>query len=112
MDERTALHDQNKDSDFPDTWSTSAGELRFVPMDQSAGFSVRPGIYDLKGANVIRGGVNFTVHSSGGKSITLLLFPRGRAPGIRKIRILILVVKSCSFIHDLILLSHKKPSFH
>ena len=78
MDERTALHDQNKDSDFPDTWSTSAGELRLVPMDQSAGFSVRPGIYDLKGANVIRGGVNFTVHSSGGKSITLLLFHRGQ----------------------------------
>ena len=65
------------DPDFIDTWSTSTGELRLVPMDYSAGFFVRPGIYELKGAHAIRGGVNFTIHSAGATEITLLLFHRG-----------------------------------
>ena len=36
--------DERKDSDFLDIWSTPAGDLRLVPMDKAAGFSVRPGI--------------------------------------------------------------------
>ena len=64
-------------TNFTDTWSTSVGELRLIPMDNSAGFSVRPGIYELKGAHAIRGGVNFTVHSAKATEITLLLFHRG-----------------------------------
>lgn len=69
---------QKTDTALYNTWSTSAGELRLIPMDQSAGFPVRPGIYELKGAHVIRGGVNFTVHSSGASAVTLLLFHRGK----------------------------------
>lgn len=56
-----------EDPNFITTWSTSAGELRLVPMDNSAGYSVRPGIYELKGAHAIRGGVSFTIQSAGAK---------------------------------------------
>ena len=67
----------NKTNGFSiNTWTTSTGELRLVPLDQSGGFYVRPGIYELKGAHAIRGGVNFTVHSAGAESVTLLLFHR------------------------------------
>ena len=65
-----------KESDYINTWTTSTGELRLVPLDQSGGFYVRPGIYELKGAHAIRDGVNFTVHSAGAESVTLLLFHR------------------------------------
>ena len=68
--------DERKDSDFLDIWSTPAGDLRLVPMDKAAGFSVRPGIYELRGAMAIRGGVNFTVQSAGATAVTLLLFRR------------------------------------
>ena len=64
------------DQDFNTTWSTAAGELRLVPMDKSGGFSVRPGIYELRGSMALRGGVNFTVHSAGATAVTLVLFHR------------------------------------
>ena len=74
---KTKRRRRRHDPNFIDTWSTSAGELKLVPMDNSAGFSVRPGIYELKGAHAIRGGVSFTVQSAGATEITLLLFHRG-----------------------------------
>ena len=64
------------DQDFNTTWSTAAGELRLVPMDKSGGFSVRPGIYELRGSMALRSGVNFTVHSAGATAVTLVLFHR------------------------------------
>jgi len=47
-----------------------------VPMDEIAGFQVRPGMYELNGAMAIPGGVNFTVHSCGATGCELLLFHR------------------------------------
>ena len=66
----------DRNLDFNTTWSTAAGELRLVPMDKSGGFSVRPGIYELRGSMALRGGVNFTVHSAGATAVTLVLFHR------------------------------------
>ena len=73
---KNALRDSGRDPGFLDTWSTAAGDLRLVPLDQSGGFSVRPGIYELRGSMAIRGGVNFTVHSFGATAVTLVLFHR------------------------------------
>ncbi len=50
--------------------------IHLVPLDQIAGFDVRPGFYEVNGATAIPGGVNFTVHSHGATSIELLLFHR------------------------------------
>ena len=50
--------------------------IHLVPLDQIAGFDVRPGFYDTNGATAIPGGVNFTVHSHGATGIELLLFKR------------------------------------
>ena len=47
-----------------------------VPMDEIAGFAVRPGLYELNGAVAIPVGVNFTIHSLGATSCELLLFRR------------------------------------
>lgn len=48
------------------------------PMAEIAGFPVRPGIYDLNGATPLQNGVNFTIHTCGGTSCELLLFPRAQ----------------------------------
>ncbi len=50
--------------------------IHLVPLDQIAGFDVRPGFYEINGATAIPGGVNFTVHSHSATSIELLLFHR------------------------------------
>lgn len=52
------------------------GSIHMVPMDEIAGFQVRPGMYEMNGAMAIPGGVNFTVHSYGATSCELLLFRR------------------------------------
>ena len=46
------------------------------PTDQISGFDVRPGYYLINGANPVRGGGNFTIHSFYATSVTLLLFKR------------------------------------
>lgn len=46
------------------------------PMDEINGFKVRPGMYEQNGATAIPCGVNFTVPTSGGTSVELLLFRR------------------------------------
>lgn len=53
-----------------------ARSIHLVPLDNIAGFEVRPGFYDSNGATAIPGGVNFTVHSHGASHIELLLFHR------------------------------------
>lgn len=50
--------------------------VHMVPMDEVAGFEVRPGLYELNGAVAIPVGVNFTIHSQGATSCELLLFHR------------------------------------
>ena len=35
--------------------------LTLEPLDQINGFSVRPGLYEINGAMVVPGGVNFTI---------------------------------------------------
>ncbi len=45
-------------------------------MGKVAGFSVRPGLFDVNGAMALPNGVNFTVHTHNGTSCELLLFHR------------------------------------
>ncbi|MCI9155352.1 MAG: glycogen debranching protein GlgX [Lawsonibacter sp.] len=60
----------------PSSSLTLPHSIHLVPLDQIAGFDVRPGFYDINGATAIPGGVNFTVHSHSATSIELLLFHR------------------------------------
>ncbi len=48
-----------------------------APVDKIAGFLVRPGRFDLKGAVPLSNGVNFTVHTRCGTSCELLLYHEG-----------------------------------
>ena len=52
--------------------------ISFRPMDEIAGYPVRPGMFDLNGAlgdsSVVS---NFTIHTHGGTACELLLFHRG-----------------------------------
>ena len=50
--------------------------IHLVPLNNIAGFDVRPGFYEINGATAIPGGANFTVHSKGAVSVELLLFHR------------------------------------
>jgi glycogen operon protein len=47
-----------------------------VPLDEVAGFQVRPGFFLENGAVVLPGGVSFTVHSQNARAISLALFHR------------------------------------
>ncbi len=47
------------------------------PMDEIAGYLVRPGLFDVNGAMALQYGVNFTVHTHEGTGCELLLFKRG-----------------------------------
>lgn len=47
-----------------------------VPLDIVEGFEVRPGFYEINGATVFPGGVNFTIHSHYGTACELVLFHR------------------------------------
>ena len=44
------------------------------PTDKIGGYDVRPGYYQLNGATLVHGGLNFTISSSHATSCTLLLF--------------------------------------
>lgn len=50
--------------------------VQLEPTDAVGGYEVRPGFYDINGATVLNGCVNFTVHSQGASSCELLLFHR------------------------------------
>lgn len=47
-----------------------------APLDEVAGFQIRPGFYTGYGATALPGAVNFTVHSHGAVSCELLLYHR------------------------------------
>lgn len=54
------------------------------PLDEIAGFQVRPGFYNTNGAASTAKGVSFTIHSVGATSCTLLLFrPQENEPYAR-----------------------------
>ena len=46
------------------------------PTKEVAGFMIRPGLYDVRGALALESGVNFSVHTRHGTSCELLLFKR------------------------------------
>ena len=48
-----------------------------TPMDEIAGFPVRPGMFDINGAMALPVGVNFTIQTHNGTYCELLLFHRG-----------------------------------
>ncbi len=50
--------------------------INMIPMDNIAGYDVRPGLYEINGATVIPGGVSFTINSHQATSCELLLFKR------------------------------------
>ncbi len=48
-----------------------------TPIREVCGYPVRPGLFQMNGAMVVSGGVNFTIHTHYGTSCTLLLFHPG-----------------------------------
>ena len=67
---------RKQDEKWESTWYSEFQSVRLVAMDEAAGYKIRPGLYGVNGALPLRGGVNFTVHSSGATGVTLLLFRR------------------------------------
>ncbi len=51
--------------------------VTIVPMGESGGYQVRPGLFDMNGTMAVQCGVNFTIHTHGGTSCELLLFHAG-----------------------------------
>ena len=51
-------------------------DRHFLPLDEICGYKVRPGLYNLYGATMLPGGINFTIYSNGATSMTLLLYHR------------------------------------
>lgn len=51
--------------------------VAITPVDEIAGFPVRPGMFDVNGAIELPVGVNFTIHTRSGTSCELLLYHRG-----------------------------------
>lgn len=49
-------------------------QITLLPLDQVAGYHVRPGLYEMNGATAIPGGVSFTIHSCAATACELLLF--------------------------------------
>ena len=64
-----------------DNWTAAAPgehrEMRLPATRTIAGYAVRPGLYRLNGANVVPGGVSFTIYSFYARSCELCLFRRG-----------------------------------
>lgn len=57
---------------------------KLQPLDEIAGFKVRPGYYNMDGACITGNGVSFTIHSAGATGCTLLLFrPQEKEPFAR-----------------------------
>jgi len=50
---------------------------QMLALDEVNGYRIRPGLYEVYGANALTDGVSFTVHSNGATSISLVLFHRG-----------------------------------
>ncbi len=57
---------------------------RLQPLDEIAGYKVRPGFYNTNGATCANNGVSFTIQSMGATKCTLLLFyPKQKEPYAR-----------------------------
>lgn len=56
---------------------SAVSEGPFSATGEIAGYPVRPGLFLLNGANVVPGGVSFTIHSVSAASCELCLFRRG-----------------------------------
>ena len=67
---------RDSENKFTGKTSTRSQEINLIPMDNIAGYDVRPGMYEMNGATVIPGGINFTIHSNQATSCELLLFRR------------------------------------
>lgn len=62
-------------------WQMPQRGTRLQPLDEIAGFQVRPGYYNRDGACAAPNGVSFTIHSAGATGCTLLLFyPQEKEP--------------------------------
>ncbi len=59
---------------------------KLQPLDEIAGFKVRPGYYNRNGATAAEAGVSFTIHSFGATGCTLLLFHPQEEEPYAKIR--------------------------
>lgn len=58
--------------------------VKLQPLDEIAGYKVRPGYYNMDGACITGSGVSFTIHSAGATGCTLLLFrPQEKEPYAR-----------------------------
>lgn len=69
------IEDKKAIKNEPDSASDKdRGTLK--PLDNINGFDVRPGFYEINGATVVPGGVNFTISSHSASSCELLLFHR------------------------------------
>lgn len=66
-------------------FTVSKSKWHLESTDVINGFSVRPGIYQSNGAMLVNEGVNFTVHSFGASSCTLLLYKRTASKPYAKI---------------------------
>lgn len=66
----------SKESDDLKMSGVGNQHINLVPMDNISGYDVRPGFYEINGATVIPGGINFTIHSNQATSCELLLFKR------------------------------------
>ena len=61
------------------------GKKHYVPTDEINGFKVRPGEYLRNGANIVDGGISFTIHSNGATACNLCLFKRNEKCFIRNV---------------------------
>ncbi|MBO6150440.1 MAG: glycogen debranching enzyme [Clostridium sp.] len=61
-----------------ETWITGREDIILIPTGKSGGYRVRPGVFGMYGAYMVRGGVNFTIHSAYATSVTLLLYHSGK----------------------------------
>ena len=72
------MANQNAAQLIDDIWMTGREDIILVPTGKSGGFMVRPGDFGTYGAHMVRGGVNFTIHSASATEVTLLLYRRGK----------------------------------
>lgn len=63
--------------DFFSSELHSGNSATFTPVDEIAGFRVRPGMFDVNGTMALSFGVNFTVQTHYGTSVELLFFHPG-----------------------------------
>ncbi len=69
------MHILNEDKQKAESMANQQ-HINLVPIDEIAGYQVRPGFYEINGATAIPGGINFTIHSNQATSCELLLFKR------------------------------------